>query len=101
MTTAVVDVETPDRAESLGRETAPEPRQPVSCSRTSAAVERLVSIDAYRGLTMILMISAGLRIAEVVRSFDTNPALHHLKTPLWERLAYQTDHAPWVGCSLW
>ena len=63
--------------------------------------ERLVSLDAYRGLVMVLMISAGLQISRVVASFDQNPDLRHLKTPLWERLAYQTSHAPWVGCSLW
>jgi predicted acyltransferase len=65
------------------------------------ATERLVSLDAYRGLVMVLMVSAGLRISQVVASFDQSPSLQHLKTPLWKFLAYQTDHAEWVGCSLW
>ena len=62
---------------------------------------RLVSLDAYRGLVMILMVSAGLRITEVVRGFASLPAWRHLKTPLWEQLARQTDHCKWVGCTLW
>ena len=65
------------------------------------AQERLVSLDAYRGLVMVLMVSAGLGIPAVVRSMERNPEWAHLKTPLWERLAFHTDHVPWVGCSLW
>ena len=65
------------------------------------ALKRLLSLDAYRGLVMVLMVSAGLGIPEVVRNFSRTPGLEHLKTPLWEKLAYQTDHSTWVGCSLW
>jgi heparan-alpha-glucosaminide N-acetyltransferase len=50
---------------------------------------------------MVLMVSAGLRITQVVRTFDQTPELQHRKTWLWERLAFHTDHVPWVGCSLW
>ena len=49
---------------------------------TLPITERLVSLDAYRGLTMILMVSAGLQISRVVASFDKSPDLAHLKTPL-------------------
>jgi predicted acyltransferase len=62
---------------------------------------RLISLDAYRGLVMILMVSAGLYIPRVVKTFEQTPGMSHLKTRTWERLAYQTDHTPWVGCSLW
>jgi predicted acyltransferase len=79
-----------------------EPRRlPPAVPAPRAVTERLVSIDAYRGLVMVLMISAGLRIHQVVEGFDANPEWRHLKTPLWERLAYQADHAPWAGCTLW
>jgi predicted acyltransferase len=64
-------------------------------------MQRLVSLDAYRGLVMVLMVSAGLGIPNVVRNFEQSPALRHLKTPIWDRLAFQTDHTQWVGCSLW
>ena len=55
--------------------------------------ERLMSLDAYRGFVMLLMISAGLNIPKVAASFKGNP--------LWQFLAYETDHAAWRGCTLW
>src|SRR6185503_1558147 len=55
--------------------------------------ERLMSLDAYRGFVMLLMISAGLYTARVAKSFPDSP--------VWQFFAYQTDHAPWRGCSLW
>ena len=63
--------------------------------------QRLVSLDAYRGLVMVLMVSAGLGIGRVVKNFDATPELRHLHTPLWDKLAFHTEHVPWVGCSLW
>jgi heparan-alpha-glucosaminide N-acetyltransferase len=62
---------------------------------------RLTSIDAYRGLVMVLMISAGLQIPEVVNNFRRIPGLQHLESPIWDRLAFHTDHVAWVGCGLW
>ena len=55
--------------------------------------ERLLSLDAYRGFVMLLMISAGLNIPKVAASFKESPA--------WQFLASQTDHAAWRGCTLW
>lgn len=63
--------------------------------------ERLISLDAYRGLVMVLMVSAGLGIGRVVKNFDATPELRHLHTPLWDKLAFHTDHVAWAGCSLW
>jgi len=51
--------------------------------------KRLLSLDAYRGFTMLLMVSAGLGLGVL--------ASH----PGWEWLASQVDHAPWAGCTLW
>ena len=62
---------------------------------------RLISLDAFRGLVMLLMVSAGLSIPHVVNAFNHTPELQHLKTPLWDRLAFHTDHTDWIGCSLW
>ena len=58
-----------------------------------AASRRLVSLDAYRGFVMLLMISAGLQISRV--------ATHFKDSALWQFLAYETDHAAWRGCTLW
>src|SRR6476659_9749927 len=68
-----------------------EPAQP--------AIKRLVSLDAYRGLVMVLMVSAGLGIPGLVRNFERSGTTFN--TAVWQRLAYETDHTTWVGCSLW
>ena len=80
--------------------------QPVPQVTTALAAEpaqpplkRLVSLDAYRGLVMVLMVSAGLNIPAVVRNFERSGT--SFNKSLWQRLAYQTDHTVWVGCSLW
>ncbi len=56
--------------------------------------ERLASLDAYRGFVMLAMASAGLNLAKVAH--DSFP-----QSPIWQALAYQTDHVGWVGCGFW
>ena len=51
--------------------------------------ERLVSLDAYRGFIMLLLVSEGFGLT----------ALAH--QPGWGWLAYQFDHSAWQGCTLW
>jgi heparan-alpha-glucosaminide N-acetyltransferase len=55
---------------------------------------RLVSLDAYRGFVMLLMVSAGLGIA------TAEQRAQHAR-PFWHFLAGQVDHVQWSGCSLW
>jgi len=50
---------------------------------------RLVSLDAYRGFIMLLLVSEGFGLA----------VLQHY--PHWAWLAAQVDHAPWEGCKFW
>ena len=54
---------------------------------------RLVSLDAYRGAIMLFMASGGLALPEVAKHFPDDP--------VWRFLAFNTDHVPWIGCSLW
>jgi heparan-alpha-glucosaminide N-acetyltransferase len=54
---------------------------------------RLLSLDAYRGLVMLLMVSEGLGLAQVARHFPGSR--------VWQSLARQTDHVRWQGCTLW
>lgn len=56
--------------------------QPVSTSR-------VFSIDAYRGFTMLAMISGGMGLGKL------------LKDPNWGWLADQFTHREWVGCTFW
>jgi len=47
--------------------------------------ERLQSLDAYRGASMLLMASSGLGLTAVAEHFPGNGA--------WKFLAEQSDHA--------
>src|SRR5689334_6893602 len=50
---------------------------------------RLVSLDAYRGFIMLLLVSEG---------FGFGALKSH---PGWTWLAAQFDHAAWEGCTFW
>ena len=50
---------------------------------------RLVSLDAYRGFIMLLLVADGFGFS----------VLQHY--PNWAWLAAQVDHAPWQGCTFW
>jgi len=73
---------------------------------TTAAPERLVSLDAYRGFVMLAMASAGFGLAracvnpQVTERFDGTPyaAPWHW---VCSQLAFHTEHVPWGGCAFW
>jgi heparan-alpha-glucosaminide N-acetyltransferase len=50
---------------------------------------RLLSLDAYRGITMVFMVSAGFGLS----SLADNPA--------WRWLASQVEHVAWEGFTAW
>jgi len=53
---------------------------------------RLVSIDAYRGLVMFLMMAEVLALGRVAAALPDSA--------LWALLAHHQSHVPWVGCTL-
>ena len=55
--------------------------------------ERLVSLDAFRGLTMLFMASSGFGIPQIAKAFPDSA--------FWELLHYNTTHAAWVGGGAW
>ncbi|HTU24490.1 MAG TPA: hypothetical protein VMF30_03775 [Pirellulales bacterium] len=71
---------------------APKPA-PAAVAPPPTPPQRLVSLDAYRGLTMFAMASGGINIRQVALKFPDSPA--------WRAVAYQFEHVAWVGCSLW
>jgi predicted acyltransferase len=56
------------------------------------ATVRLVSIDAYRGLVMLLMMGEVLRFQRVAQARPNSW--------FWQFLAHHQTHAEWIGCSL-
>ena len=75
--------------------------------RIKIVSERLASLDAYRGLTMLLLASGGFEIAKLV-GLD-KPFVHRFDgnwfgkpwTLLWETAAAQLQHVAWTGCTVW
>ncbi|MBO0701174.1 MAG: hypothetical protein J2P46_22445, partial [Zavarzinella sp.] len=53
---------------------------------------RIISIDAYRGLVMFLMVAAGMQLYNVAKKFPDNP--------VWQTIGFHTNHVPWGGASL-
>jgi heparan-alpha-glucosaminide N-acetyltransferase len=70
--------------------THPETAAAFTSSRTPETVSgRLVSLDAFRGFIMLLLVSNGFGLG----------VLGHY--PNWAWLARQVDHAAWEGCTFW
>ncbi|WP_420152525.1 acyltransferase family protein [Siphonobacter sp.] len=53
---------------------------------------RLLSMDAYRGFVMFLMMAEVLQLSQVAENFP--------ESTFWQFLAYHQSHAEWLGCSL-
>ncbi len=61
--------------------------------------DRVLSIDAYRGLVMLAMVSGGFGFAATVES---HPALlEGTHARWWQMAARQFEHVPWAGCAFW
>src|SRR5436305_12139881 len=63
----------------------------VSETRTEPST-RLVSLDAFRGLVMTLMLAEVMRLPVVAQAVP-----HSL---FWRIVAFNTEHVQWQGCSL-
>jgi len=79
----------------------------MSTSNSLRTEGRLLSLDAYRGLVMLLMASSGFAIGKTIAKHPgalTRTDLSQAATSsqqLWETLQYQFSHVAWTGCSLW
>jgi heparan-alpha-glucosaminide N-acetyltransferase len=93
--------------------------------RPAAKPPRLVSLDAYRGFIMLAMASSGLYLSRVARIVPADDPLAFMRPLLgastesvyawleqtgcgiaelnyaWRALAFNTDHADWVGGGFW
>jgi heparan-alpha-glucosaminide N-acetyltransferase len=93
---------------------APAPGKPAAAEkagktavRLKPATERLMSLDAYRGLTMLLMASGGLAIGRLVHN---DPDFVHkfegkwfgkAWALFWQTASSQLEHVAWTGCTAW
>src|SRR6266436_3978118 len=65
---------------------------PVEALVTTPAPGRLVSMDAYRGLVMFLMMAEVLSLSHVAKA--------NAQSGFWQFLAHHQSHVEWIGCSL-
>ncbi|MBL7734092.1 MAG: DUF5009 domain-containing protein [Chitinophagaceae bacterium] len=56
------------------------------------AVQRMASVDAYRGLVMLLMMAEVLSLRRVSEALPDSA--------FWRFLSFHQSHVEWVGCSL-
>jgi predicted acyltransferase len=54
--------------------------------------QRFASVDAYRGLVMLLMMAEVLKLRAVAQALPDSGS--------WTFLAHHQTHVEWVGCSL-
>ncbi len=64
-----------------------------SSSSPLGTPDRLVSLDAFRGLTMLFMASSGFGIAHIAKAYPDSG--------FWELMRYNTSHAAWIGGGAW
>ena len=60
--------------------------------RKVEGITRLVSLDVFRGLVMVLMLGEAMRLFDVARAFPNSV--------FWRVIAFNTQHVEWQGCSL-
>jgi heparan-alpha-glucosaminide N-acetyltransferase len=70
----------------------PAVEQSKSGEKPAGGPARLVSLDAFRGTVMALMLDEFLRLPQVAQSFP--------HSAIWGLIAFNTEHVPWQGCSL-
>src|SRR5437660_6897975 len=54
--------------------------------------QRLISLDVYRGLVMLLIMAEVLSFCRVAKSIPDSG--------FWNFLCHHQSHVPWIGCSL-
>ena len=75
----------------------------VASSVKTSPAPRLVSLDAFRGMVMFLMLAEVLSLAELathILSADPTDRPSGVAAAAWEWLRFHTTHVPWIGCSL-
>jgi heparan-alpha-glucosaminide N-acetyltransferase len=79
----------------------------MSNTQSASSGNRVMSLDAYRGLVMLAMAASGFGFATVLKD---HPAVleQYADTAwdgtwrwMWQTLAYQFDHVAWTGCGFW
>src|SRR5688572_8970439 len=71
---------------------APPSEQVTPNSIIAPGPKRLISLDAYRGFVMFLMVAEVLHLGRVARNVP--------ESKFWAFLAHHQSHVEWIGCTL-
>ena len=63
--------------------------------------QRLLSLDAYRGFTMLLLVAGGFGIRNASQQALAKLPEDSAWLGFWEFMRYQFSHVDWLGCSVW
>ncbi len=81
---------------------------PAEANAAAPANQRLVALDAYRGLIMLTLAAGGFGLLETARNLGYWPQSDGtFWGALWNQLAFHTHHPPWIshfrglGVSYW
>jgi predicted acyltransferase len=75
--------------------------------RAKVPTDRLMSLDAYRGFTMLLLASGGLAIEQLVAFHPDFVSRYDGKwfgkpwALFWQTASAQLQHVAWTGCTAW
>ena len=75
--------------------------------RADVSPNRLASLDAYRGLIMLLLMSGGFGIGAFAALPESDPVWRTLDREVAQQVAFHFEHPPWrsrfglLGVSLW
>jgi heparan-alpha-glucosaminide N-acetyltransferase len=81
-----------ERARARTKVTAAAEAPPPPPPSAAGIKTRILSLDAFRGFVMFLMLAEAMHLMNVRRAFPGNT--------FWEFVAFNTTHVPWQGCSL-
>lgn len=76
---------------------APTSKKTKKPSLTPNKSNRLVSLDVYRGVIMILLASEAFGIADTAKKILADSP----DSSLWQNILYQFSHVPWGGITIW
>jgi heparan-alpha-glucosaminide N-acetyltransferase len=69
----------------------------VETTENTATEQRLLSLDAYRGLIMIALAFNGFGLARTA----ANHLAQNPESTFWRQVQFQFSHVEWQGCAFW
>lgn len=83
--------------EALRREAKAARRAKAEKAATAAVMERVVSLDAFRGFIMMMLAAGGFGILAFSRIDKESPLWQTLNYETWQRIGWHFEHPEWLS----